>query len=360
MNQDPPAAQQHPANIAQQRPVEPELPPQQQRNDENAILPFMQGLLNKTARTPEKRRYQQQVASAQKLIEQYKDKPAAKLDPTGERASKRTSQQLQVQIDQTIGLEVNKKSTKEKKQRDKDLEFEVELCKLSVNAQRAFAAAITSLAVGDQQSATMWKFVSHYLNRIIAGDAQPKREAALMPDSLKGLVSGTTNRVDIFGQKTIDNIKEKTKTAKLIQKHTEKEQTVSQPQTRQNDQPLIAVPLTMSQQQLQQQQQQTQQQPFSQFLAFPFSLSFQQGFQDSQQSRGFNSNYNQNRWQCRGGPYKRDRNGQITVIQLQLELKLIKQLIIRRITFSNITTKTEMSETGDRGEIIGKIERFYR
>ncbi|KAA6362726.1 MAG: hypothetical protein EZS28_041746, partial [Streblomastix strix] len=42
MNQDPPAAQQLPVNIAQQQPVEPELPPQQQINDENAILPFMQ------------------------------------------------------------------------------------------------------------------------------------------------------------------------------------------------------------------------------------------------------------------------------------------------------------------------------
>ncbi|KAA6398517.1 MAG: hypothetical protein EZS28_005955 [Streblomastix strix] len=114
MNQDPPAAQQLPVNIAQQQPVEPELPPQQQINDENAILPFMQDLLNKTARTPEERRYQQQVASAQKLIEQYYDEPAAKLDPTGERASKRTRQQLEDQNDQTIGLEDNKKSAKEK------------------------------------------------------------------------------------------------------------------------------------------------------------------------------------------------------------------------------------------------------
>ncbi|KAA6398516.1 MAG: hypothetical protein EZS28_005954 [Streblomastix strix] len=157
----------------------------------------------------------------------------------------------------------------------------------------------------------MWMLVSHHLNRIIGGDAQAKREAALMPDSLEGLVSGATNPVDIFGQKTIDNIKEKAKTAKLIQEHKEKESTVSQSQTKQNAQPLVTVPLMMSQQQLQQQQQQTQQQPFSQFLAFPFPLSFQQGIQDTQQPRAFNSNYNRNRWQGRGGPYTRDRNGYI-------------------------------------------------
>ncbi|KAA6378129.1 MAG: hypothetical protein EZS28_026344 [Streblomastix strix] len=232
MNQDTSAAQQLPVNIAQQQPVEPELPSQQQINDENAILLFIQGLLNKTARTPEERRYRQQVASAQKLIEQYYDEPAAKLDPPGERASKRTRQQLEDQIDQTIG--------------DKDLEFEAELCKLSVNAQRASAAAITSLAVGDQQSATMWMLVSHHLNRIIAGEAQAKREAALMPDSLKGLVSGASNPVDIFGQKIIGNIKEKAKIPKLMQEHKENESTVSLSPTKQNDQPLVTVPLTMT------------------------------------------------------------------------------------------------------------------
>ncbi|KAA6376008.1 MAG: hypothetical protein EZS28_028466 [Streblomastix strix] len=62
--------------------------PENQPAKSDAVLPFMMNLLYQTARTPEEQQHQQQIASAQLLIEQYYDEKVADYDPTGKRPTK--------------------------------------------------------------------------------------------------------------------------------------------------------------------------------------------------------------------------------------------------------------------------------
>ncbi|KAA6324653.1 MAG: hypothetical protein EZS28_054165, partial [Streblomastix strix] len=99
--------------------------PENQPAKSDAVLPFMKNLLNQTAGTPEEQQYQQQIASAQLLIEQYYDGKVADYDPTGKRPTKYELEALEDRIQATLGLEINKKGAVEKES-DLDLEFEAE------------------------------------------------------------------------------------------------------------------------------------------------------------------------------------------------------------------------------------------
>ncbi|KAA6356664.1 MAG: hypothetical protein EZS28_047809, partial [Streblomastix strix] len=153
--------------------------------------------LNQTAHTPEEQQHQQQIASAQLLIEQYYDEKVADYDPTGKRPTKRRELQ--------------------EKTGDLDLEFEAEVCKLAIDCQRAFVAAIASLVTNDAESATEWIHSSHHLALIIAGKAQQRREQALAPPMFKGLLGPDVSASGVFWKKSKEMLKEKAKTTKLIE-----------------------------------------------------------------------------------------------------------------------------------------------
>ncbi|KAA6364496.1 MAG: hypothetical protein EZS28_039977 [Streblomastix strix] len=148
---------------------------------QDAVLPFMKSLLNQTANTPEDAHQIQQIESAKFLIEQYYNEKIADMDPTDRRATKYELEALDDRIQSTLGLEVNKKRAIERAG-DADLEFEAEVCNLTVDGKRAAATAITSLATEDFESATQWMLVSHHYDRIITSKAQQRQEQGFVPD----------------------------------------------------------------------------------------------------------------------------------------------------------------------------------
>ncbi|KAA6391249.1 MAG: hypothetical protein EZS28_013223 [Streblomastix strix] len=119
--------------------------------------------------SPQDKVVKERLAIAKKIMEQYYGKKVDELDPTGIRATKRQWQRLEEFEDDYLGLEVSKKSAKEKADQ-LDLEFEADQCKLAVSAQCTSAAALHSMALEDYKSASMWAHQAHHIARIIAGD----------------------------------------------------------------------------------------------------------------------------------------------------------------------------------------------
>ncbi|KAA6398462.1 MAG: hypothetical protein EZS28_006008, partial [Streblomastix strix] len=144
-----------------------EIPPAIPAKNKNSTLPFIQDLLVQTARTFEEKRCAEQLVSAVKLVEQYYSTKTEGYDQTSERITQRNA------VDHSGA---------------NNPEYEVNICKFSVAAEQASFAAISSLAIGDNKSATMWMLTNHHLCRIIAGDAQQRREMELLPPELRGIL----------------------------------------------------------------------------------------------------------------------------------------------------------------------------
>ncbi|KAA6331767.1 MAG: hypothetical protein EZS28_053352, partial [Streblomastix strix] len=215
-----------------------EIPPAIPAKDENSTLPFMQDLLVQTARTPEEKRRAEQLASAVKLVEQYYSTKAEDYDPTSERATQRVREALLDRVDMTLSLEFNKKNAVDHSGAN-DPEYEADVCKFSVAAEQASFAAISSLAIGDSKSATMWMLTNHHLCRVIAGDAQQRREMELLPPELRGILGKEAGSVAVLGSQSKKKLAENAKTIKLIQsKETANKTTTSNPQ-----QTIIAAPV---------------------------------------------------------------------------------------------------------------------
>ncbi|KAA6372979.1 MAG: hypothetical protein EZS28_031495 [Streblomastix strix] len=106
--------------------------PENQLAKNDAVLPFMKNLLNQIARTIKEQQHQQQIASAQLIIEQYFDEKVADYNPTGKFPSKYELEALQVRIQVTLGLEINKKGAV-KKACDLDQQFKADDCQLAVD-----------------------------------------------------------------------------------------------------------------------------------------------------------------------------------------------------------------------------------
>ncbi|KAA6354493.1 MAG: hypothetical protein EZS28_049980, partial [Streblomastix strix] len=120
------------------------------------------------------------------------------------------------QIQATLGLEINKKGAVEKAG-DMDLQFEAEICKLSVDCQRASAAAIACPTTNDAELATILILTSHHLARVIACKAQQHRKQALAPPMFRGLLVPDISVSDGFNKKSKEKLKEQAKTTKLIE-----------------------------------------------------------------------------------------------------------------------------------------------
>ncbi|KAA6388457.1 MAG: hypothetical protein EZS28_016014 [Streblomastix strix] len=199
-------------NYALQEPAAQALP----AGSKNSTLPLMQDLLAQTARTPEQKRQTEQLASAVTLAEQYYNAKAAELDPTGERATARVREAPHDRVEASLGLELNMKDTIEHSGSN-DLIYEAEVCKFAVANQQASFAAISSMAITDYKSATMWMLTAHHLARVIAGDAQQRREVELLPEQLKSILSKQSGPVAVLASQSKKKLAENIKTIKLIQ-----------------------------------------------------------------------------------------------------------------------------------------------
>ncbi|KAA6381277.1 MAG: hypothetical protein EZS28_023199, partial [Streblomastix strix] len=166
--------------------------------DENSTLPFMQDLLVQTARALEEKRRAEQLVSAVKHVEQHYSTKAEDYDPTSQRATQRVREALLDRVDMTLSLEFNKKNAVDHSGAI-DHEYQADVCKFSVAAEQASFAAINSHAIGDNKSATMRILTNHHLCRIIAGDAQQRREMELLPPELRGILGKEAGSVAVLG-----------------------------------------------------------------------------------------------------------------------------------------------------------------
>ncbi|KAA6401522.1 MAG: hypothetical protein EZS28_002946 [Streblomastix strix] len=180
---------------------------------------------NQVSRTPEEQQHQQQVASAQLLIEQYYDAKVADYDPTGKHPTKYEFEAMEDRIQATLGLKINKKGAVEKAS-DLDLKFEADVCQLAVDSQRASAAAIASPATNDAESATEWILTSHNLARVLAGKAQQRLEQTLASQLFQGQlrpdVFASDNQPSPQNQQSIQQSKQELIEAKLTLRFTKK------------------------------------------------------------------------------------------------------------------------------------------
>ncbi|KAA6393548.1 MAG: hypothetical protein EZS28_010924 [Streblomastix strix] len=275
--------------------------PENQPAKSDAVLQFMKNLLNQTAHTPEEQQHQQQIASAQLHIEQYYDEKVADYDLTGKRPTKYELEALEDRIQATLGFEISKKGTVEKAG-DLDLEFEAEGCKLAVDCQRTSAATIASLATNDAESATEWILISHHLARVIAGKAQQRWEQALAPPMFRGLLGPDVSTSDVFGKTSKQKLKEQAKTTKLIEHPKEISATNPKP---------VVQPAEVSQSTLTTSSTYQQAQSLIQILPLPQPFTFKSSNLPNQQQQQGSFNSFRGLDRCRGGPYKRDRSGNI-------------------------------------------------
>ncbi|KAA6354375.1 MAG: hypothetical protein EZS28_050098, partial [Streblomastix strix] len=91
---------------------------------------------------------------------------------------------------------------------ENDLEVEVETQKFAVLAQHACVAAETALIFGDVREATRQILTAHNANRIIAGDAQQRREVALVADQFKNVLGKNASVYKVLGEQSKQVIRE--------------------------------------------------------------------------------------------------------------------------------------------------------
>ncbi|KAA6386960.1 MAG: hypothetical protein EZS28_017513 [Streblomastix strix] len=203
--------------------------PAAQINPEGALAQLQQLALQGVA-SPQDKVVKERLAVATKIMEKYYGKKVDELDSTGERDTKHQRQRLEEIEDDCLGLEINKKSAKEKADH-LDLEFEVDQCKLAISAQRASAAALHSTALEDYKSATMWTLQAHHIARIIVSNIQPRREAALADGKYKDLLSSKSSAFEAFKENSRKKIIDFAKTQKLLAEPAKQVQQAAIPST---------------------------------------------------------------------------------------------------------------------------------
>ncbi|KAA6338945.1 MAG: hypothetical protein EZS28_052655 [Streblomastix strix] len=87
------------------------------------------------------------------------------------------------------------------------------------------------MALEDYKSATMWTLQAHHIARIIAGDNQARREAALADDKYKDLLSSKSFALEVFGEDSRKKIIDFAKTQKLLAEPAKQVQQAAIPST---------------------------------------------------------------------------------------------------------------------------------
>ncbi|KAA6380574.1 MAG: hypothetical protein EZS28_023900 [Streblomastix strix] len=185
-------------------------------NDTDPIPLFMRALLGRPSNYPAAHRLQQQLDTNNQMYEQYYKKKATDLNPTGERATKHERELLLQRKDEILGLELNKfgvhPSTVES-----DANVEVETSQLAVLIQRACVASSAAMIQEDPIAVQRFFLTIHHAAGIIAGDAQQRRELAIVNEQLKEALGKSGDAYCVLGKLSKDRIKEQVQINKVIQ-----------------------------------------------------------------------------------------------------------------------------------------------
>ncbi|KAA6404224.1 MAG: hypothetical protein EZS28_000244 [Streblomastix strix] len=171
---------------------------------------WLQSMSNAIPHRPEVELIQKQLKAITKVFELYYDQNAEDLDPTGERTSEDEISEIDERFKTCIRLELNKKGAKAKIG-DNDHASDAETVRMAVQCQRAIVAAQSSFGLEDPEAAMSWLLTYHYVLRIIGGQSQQRREISLSPDKFKSILGKEGDSLQVFGQESIEKVKEAAK-----------------------------------------------------------------------------------------------------------------------------------------------------
>ncbi|KAA6381590.1 MAG: hypothetical protein EZS28_022884 [Streblomastix strix] len=194
---------------------------QHQDSEENVkqqnltIQPWVYDFISNTPNSQEEIQRTQLLDAATKVFIKYHKQIERVLDPTSERANKLERERLPERDEDIVGLELNEKEVIGCS-RENNLEVEVETQKFAVLAQHAYVAAESALIFGDVREAARQILTAHNANRIIAGDAQQKREVALVADKFNYVLGKNASVYKVLGELSKLFIRESAQTTKIL------------------------------------------------------------------------------------------------------------------------------------------------
>ncbi|KAA6389659.1 MAG: hypothetical protein EZS28_014811, partial [Streblomastix strix] len=194
---------------------------QHQDSEENVkqqnltIQPWVYDFISNTPNSQEETQRTQLLDVAKKVFVKYYKQKERVLDSTSERANKLERERLLEKDEDIVGLELNEKEVNSQSG-EINQEVQVESKRFAVLAQHACVAAETALIFGDVREATCQILTANNANRIIAGEAQQKREVALISDQFKDVFRKNATVYKVLGEQSKQAIRESAKIAKIL------------------------------------------------------------------------------------------------------------------------------------------------
>ncbi|KAA6370584.1 MAG: hypothetical protein EZS28_033889 [Streblomastix strix] len=233
------------------------------------------------------------------MYETYYHKSAEKLDPTGERATKQEVEALLARQQDMLGLELNEQGVKPSTGSG-DPEEEIETAQLAVLIQRACVAGSAALTQGDFPATQRFFLTCHHAARFIAGEAQRRREIALVGKEYQAILGKNGDSFSVLSKESKDKMKQLPQIVKFMST----QQAVATPTTQQqNLTEQVSIPTAV--QTVMPQFQNPNNFANQQRYINPRQQQRAQFFQNQAQ---FGQNQNQSSW-FRSGPFKRNRYG---------------------------------------------------
>ncbi|KAA6403731.1 MAG: hypothetical protein EZS28_000750 [Streblomastix strix] len=178
---------------------------QRVENDLDPIPAFMRSLLCRPTKSPAAQRLQQQLDANTQMYKQYYKRKAAYFDHTGERATKLERELLPQREDEMLGLELNKLVM------NPSISYgytntEVETSQFAVQIQRACVAGSAAMIQEDPIAVQRFFLTIHHAARIIACDAQQRRELALVNEQFKEALGKGGDAYSVLGKLSKERI----------------------------------------------------------------------------------------------------------------------------------------------------------
>ncbi|KAA6400394.1 MAG: hypothetical protein EZS28_004083 [Streblomastix strix] len=188
------------------------------QNDQNARAKgreWLQPFTNKGLSPEEEARRKEILALGKAVLEGYYHVSLDKLDQTGERASEETRLEIR-RREQMIRTLIHEDKAAKAIAGEKDSPVERETQIFAIHAQKMIEAAIVSLIGEDNVSAMNSLLSAHHACRIVAGDAQKRREVAVVPSGAKEALLTGGGLTLLLGSESKAIVAEALKSSKLI------------------------------------------------------------------------------------------------------------------------------------------------
>ncbi|KAA6392863.1 MAG: hypothetical protein EZS28_011607 [Streblomastix strix] len=188
---------------------------QQLQNARQTGKEWLQPFTNKGMSPEEEARRKEMLALGKAVLEGYYHVSLDKLDQTGERAYEETRLEIR-RREQMIRTLIHEDKAVKALAGDKDSQIERETQIFAIHAQEMIEAAIVSLIGDDNVSAMNSLLSAHHACRIVAGDAQKRREVAVVPSSAKEALLTGGGLTLLLGSESKAIVAEALKSSKLI------------------------------------------------------------------------------------------------------------------------------------------------